>query len=80
MGLAKYQNPVYCIKIMEFNKREPIRRRPDKRAMAGQAQKRSPPQADEHFPGGPAALPAAPLLSVSPPRIEVLNTKERIPA
>jgi hypothetical protein len=29
------------IKIKEFNKREPIRRRPNKRAMAGQAQKRS---------------------------------------
>jgi PIN domain nuclease of toxin-antitoxin system len=30
-------------------RREPIRRRPKKRAMAGQAQKRSPPEADEHF-------------------------------
>jgi len=32
-------------------RREPIRHRPKKRAMAGQAQKRSPPHilADEHF-------------------------------
>ena len=37
------------IKIKEFNKREPIRRRPKKKAMAGHAQKRSPPGADEHF-------------------------------
>jgi hypothetical protein len=42
---------IYFIKILEFNKREPIRRRSKKRAMAGQAQKRSPPHilADEHF-------------------------------
>ena len=44
------------IKVMEFNKREAIRRRPKKRAMAGQAQKRSPPYilADEHFNPPPA--------------------------
>jgi hypothetical protein len=38
-------------KIMEFHKRGPIRRRSKKRAMAGQAQKRSPPHilADEHL-------------------------------
>ena len=44
------------IKVMEFNKREAIRRRPKKRAMAGQAQKRSPPHilADEPFNPPPA--------------------------
>jgi hypothetical protein len=34
---------------MVLNKREPIRRRPNKRAMAGQAQKRSIRVVCEHF-------------------------------
>jgi hypothetical protein len=42
---------IYFYKIIEFNQREPLRRRSHKRAMAGQAQKRRPPHlmADEHF-------------------------------
>jgi len=37
----------FFLKVLSNQK--PIRRRPDKRAVAGQAQKRSPLEADEHL-------------------------------